>query len=223
MTGRQVRVKLCGINDPAAFDAAVEMAADWIGFVFFAGSPRALTPVQAAALSSRHAGGPLRVGLFVSPSEADIDAALDRVRLDVLQLYVPPARAAELGALFALPVWHPVAVASRADLPSPRAGIDGWVIESRPPAGATRPGGNAARFDWRITHGWQAGLPWLLAGGLTPDNVGAALRESGASAVDTSSGIESAPGVKDPARIRAFVRAARAGFTAGQTALEEAP
>ena len=81
------------------------------------------------------------------------------------------ARAAELGALFALPVWHPVAVAARADLPSPRAGIDGWVIESRPPAGATRPGGNAAAFDWRITHGWQAGLPWLLAGGLTPEVV----------------------------------------------------
>ena len=219
----QVRVKLCGINDPAAFDTAVELAVDWIGFVFFAASPRALTPADAAALSARHAGGPLRVGLFVSPTDDEIVAVLDLLRLDVLQLYVPAERAVELGARFALPVWHAVAVADRSDLPVARPGIDGWVIESRPPAGATRPGGNAARFDWRITHGWHAGLPWLLAGGLTPDNVGEALRQSGAGAVDTSSGIESAPGVKDPARMRVFVRAARGGSTSPQSALERAP
>jgi phosphoribosylanthranilate isomerase len=216
-----VRVKLCGINDPVAFDTAVELAVDWVGFVFFARSPRAVLPWRAAELSGRHAGGPGRVGLFVEPSDEDVADALSALRLDVLQIYAPAARAAELRARFGLPVWHAVAVSEAADLPADGAGLDGWVIESRAPAGAGRPGGNARAFDWTILQGWRPALPWLLAGGLNAGNVAEAIAVSGAGAVDCSSGIERAPGEKDPALMRAFVRAAR-GSTQAQTALQGA-
>ena len=206
-----VRVKICGINGAAAIDAAVAAGADWIGFVFFPPSPRAVTPAQAAELAARHPDGPLRVGLFVDPAEADVAGALAALRLDVLQLYAAPERAAALRARFGLPVWRAVGVAVAADLPAAADGADALLIEAKPPPGATRPGGNAARIDWAMLRGWTAPAPWILAGGLTPDNVGAAIRASGAGAVDVSSGVESAPGVKDPALIRAFVRAARGG------------
>ena len=204
------RVKVCGINSGAAFDAAVAACADWIGFVFFPPSPRAVTPAQAAALSARHPSGPLRVGLFVEPATEQVAEALGTLKLDVLQLYVAPARAAELRARFGVPVWRAVGVRDRADLPAAAEGIDGLVIEPQPPPGATRPGGNAVALDWSLTAGWHAPAPWLLAGGLTPGNVGAAIRASGAAAVDVSSGVERARGEKDPTLIRAFVAAARA-------------
>ena len=202
------RVKLCGVNSILAMDAAVEAGADWIGFVF-APSPRCVTPDQAEALSTRHAGGPLRVGLFVDPTEADIEAALEAVPLDVLQLYAPPARAAELRDSFGVAVWRAIGVCTPADLPDGTEPIDGYVLDAKPPPGAARPGGNAVAFDWALLRGWAAPLPWLLAGGLTPENVAAAIAASGAAAVDVSSGIESAPGVKDADRIARFVRAAR--------------
>jgi phosphoribosylanthranilate isomerase len=204
------RVKICGINDAAGFDAAVAAGADWIGFVFFPPSPRAVTPAQAAALAARHAAGPLRVGLFVDPQDDAVAAALAAVRLDVLQLYTPPARAAAVRARFGVPVWRAVGVSTPADLPRAAEGVDGFVIEAKPPAGATRPGGNAVALDWAPLASWRAPLPWLLAGGLTAANVGAAIRASGATAVDVSSGVERAPGVKDPALIAAFVAAVRA-------------
>ncbi len=204
-----MRVKLCGINDPIAFDTAVDAGADWVGFVFFAKSPRAVTPSVAARLSARHRGGPGRVGLFVEPTDDAVAAALDALSLDVLQLYTAPERAVELGARFGVPVWHAASVASAADLPVARDGLAGWVVESKAPAGSDRPGGNARSFDWTVVQGWQPGLPWLLAGGLNPGNVAEAIRISGAKAVDTSSGTESAPGVKDPSLIRAFISAAR--------------
>ena len=205
-----IRVKICGINSDAAFDAAVAAGADWIGFVFFPPSPRAVTPAQAAALSARHEGGPLRVGLFVQPETEAVAAALAAVKLDVLQIYDTPARTAELRARFGVPVWRAVGVSVPADLPTEAGGVDGFVIEPKPPSGATRPGGNAVALDWTLTAGWQAPLPWLLAGGLTPDKVADAIRASGAAAVDVSSGVERARGEKDPALIRAFVAAARA-------------
>ena len=204
-----VRVKVCGINDPAAFDATVEAGADWLGFVFFPPSPRAVTPQQAASLSRRHAGGPLRVGLFVEPSDVAIAAALDAVALDVLQLYVAPARAAAIRQAFRLPVWRAVGVASTGDLPNEAAGIDALLIEAKPPPGADRPGGNAASLDWALLAGWQPPASWLLAGGLTPATVAEAIRVSGARSVDVSSGVERSRGVKDPARVAAFVTAAR--------------
>lgn len=204
-----IRVKICGLNDPAGFDAAVAAGADWLGFVFFARSPRHVTPREAGTLSARYAGGPLRVGLFVEPTDDEIDATLDRIPLNILQLYASPARVAEIGALFDLPVWRAVGVTAAADLPDAMDGAAALLIEAKAPPGSDRPGGNATRFDWSATAGWAAPGPWLLAGGLTPDNVAEAVRTSGATAVDVSSGVESAPGIKDPARIAAFVQAAR--------------
>jgi phosphoribosylanthranilate isomerase len=203
-----VRVKICGLNSEAAFDAAVEAGADWVGFVFFPASPRFVTPARAAALSARRPGGPPRVGLFVAPTEAAIAEVLASVRLDVLQVSgaVDPA---VLRARFGQTVWRAVGVSDATDLPWEMAGADALLLDAKPPKDATRPGGNAMPFDWGIMRGWTAPGPWLLAGGLTVANVVEALRMTGAPAVDVSSGVESAPGVKDPELIRAFVEAVR--------------
>ena len=181
------RVKICGVNDPVAFDTAIAAGADWIGFVFFARSPRVVTPARAASLAA--------------------------VPLDILQLYTSPERAAAIGAGAGRAFWRAVPVSREADLPAAMDGAAALVIEGRAPPGATRPGGNASGFDWSLTRGWRAPGPWLLAGGLTPENVAAAIRQTGASAVDVSSGVEAAPGRKDPARIRAFIAAAKATTT----------
>lgn len=203
------RVKICGINDEVAFDAAADADADYVGFVFFPPSPRFVTPARAAALSARRAGGPVRVGLFVDPTDAALAETLAAIRLDILQLYVTPSRAAELRAGFGLPVWRAVGVATASDLPTRAGGEDALVIEARAPMDATRPGGNATSFDWSIIAGWHAPVPWVLAGGLTPDNVAEAIAATGAPTVDVSSGVERSRGVKDAALIRAFVEAAR--------------
>jgi phosphoribosylanthranilate isomerase len=203
-----VWIKICGINDPVAFDTAIATGADWIGFVFFPPSPRYVTPAQAADLSARSPGGPPRVGLFVDPAPETIAAALDVVHLDILQLYgaldLPGLR-----ARFGLPVWRAVGIAAERDLPTESDGADMLVMEPAAPPAATRPGGNAMRFDWSLLRGWTAPAPWILAGGLTVDNVIEAIRTTGASAVDVSSGVERARGVKDPALIRAFIANAR--------------
>jgi phosphoribosylanthranilate isomerase len=204
-----LKVKICGINDAVAFDTAIEAGADWLGFVFFPPSPRFVTPAEAAALSARHPGGPGRVGLFVDPDPAQIAAVLDLLPLAALQIYAPAARAAELRSLFGMPVWHAVGVAGRADLPLAADGVDALLLDAKPPKDATRPGGNAARFDWSVLRGWRAPLPWILAGGLDPDNVADAVAATGALAVDLSSGVETAPGRKDPALIRRFMRNAK--------------
>jgi phosphoribosylanthranilate isomerase len=207
MTG-DVRVKICGINDPIAFHAAISAGADWVGFNFFPPSPRHVTAPQAAALSARSPGGPPRVGLFVDPTPEVIAATLDVVRLDILQIYGAPDLPA-LRARFGLPIWRPVGVTTTDDLPTACDGADRLLMEARPPPGATRPGGNAVTFDWLLLRGWTAPVPWILAGGLTVDNVADAIRTSGAGAVDVSSGVERARGVKDPALIRAFIANAR--------------
>ena len=203
------RVKICGINGEAAFDAVVEAAADWLGFVFFSRSPRHVTPAHAASLSRRTAHGPARVGLFVDPSDDEVAAALDALPLAALQIYGPRERAVALRERFAVPVWRALGVTSPAELPTTLDGEDALVIEAKPPAGATRPGGNAVALDWSMLADWAAPGPWLLAGGLTPDNVASAIAASGANAVDVSSGVESGPGRKEPALIRHFVAAAQ--------------
>jgi phosphoribosylanthranilate isomerase len=206
-----VLVKICGINDPTAFDAAVQAGVDWVGFVFYPPSPRSLTPEAAASLSARVSGGPGRIGLFVDPADALVEAVLRALRLDALQVYAGPDRVAELAKQFRLPVWQALGIETEADLPATAGAAERLVLEAKPPAEATRPGGNAARFDWSVLRGWRAPAPWSLAGGLTPENVAAAIRSTGATAVDVSSGVEHRPGLKDPALIRAFVAAAREG------------
>ena len=209
-----VTVKICGINDPAAMTAAVEAGADMIGFVFFPPSPRAVTPQQAAALSAAHPSGPLRVGLFVDADDATIGAVLEAVPLDTLQLHgeETPARCADLRARFGVEVMKALGIASAADLDRVAAYapvVDRFLLDAKAPPSATLPGGNAAPFDWTLTAGRAIPRPWLLAGGLTPENVAEAVAVSGAPGVDVSSGVERARGMKDPARIAAFVRAAR--------------
>ncbi len=204
-----VRVKICGVNSAPAFDAAVQAGADWIGLNFFPPSPRFVTPTDAAALSARVDGGPGRVGLFVEPTDEAIAAVLALLPLDALQLYAGAGRVAAVRKRFGVPVWRAVGIATAAELPAGSEGADRLVLEAKPARDASRPGGNATRFDWSLLDGWRAPVPWFLAGGLTPDNVVAAIRTTGASAVDVSSGVETSPGLKSPALIRRFVEAAR--------------
>lgn len=207
----RVQVKICGVRDPGALDAAAEAGADWVGFVFFPPSPRHLSPAEAAGLAARAPRGLGRVGLLVKPTDADVEAVLSVVALDALQVYASATRVAALRARFGLPVWHAIGVSTADDLPVEAHGADRLVLEARPPEDAARPGGNARHFDWSLLQGWRPPLPWLLAGGLTPENVARAVRDTGARAVDVSSGVETARRIKDPGLIRTFVSAARSG------------
>ncbi len=211
-----MRVKICGIAEPAGFDAAVDAAVDLVGFVFFPSSPRAVSPAAAAALSARHRGGPGRVGLFVDPEDSAIAAVLDALPLDLIQLHgaETPDRVAAVRARFGVPVMKAVGVVTRAEAEAAVAAYatvaDSLLFDAKPPPGATRPGGNAIAIDAAMLCGLTVPVPWLLAGGLTPGTVAAAIRVSGAPGVDVSSGVERSPGVKDPALIRQFAAAARA-------------
>ncbi len=208
-----IEAKICGLRDRAGLLAA--RGANLVGFVFFPRSPRAVTPAQAAEISAGIVGGPLRVGLFVDPSDAELEQALRAMpALDVIQLHgeEPPERSAAVRARFGRAVMKAVGVAEPADLDRARAhagACDRLLLDARPPPGSTRPGGNAARFDWSLLRGLSLPVPWLLAGGLTPGNVAEAIATTGAPGVDVSSGVESAPGVKDAGRVRAFLDAAR--------------
>ncbi len=210
------QVKICGVNSEAAFDAAALGGADYIGFVFFERSPRFVTPARAAELAARQTSGPeqasrpRRVGLFVEPAAADIRETLGIVALDVLQIYGSSALCRQIRSEFKIKTWRAVGIGTAADLPMDAQGLDGFVVEARPPAGASRPGGNALAMDWGLLTGWQAPSPWLLGGGLNPANVAEAIIRSGAPGVDVSSGVETAPGVKSPALIAAFIATVRA-------------
>lgn len=210
-----VSVKICGLNQPEAVAAAVQAGARYLGFVFFEKSPRHVTPVQAAALAAEVPLGIARVGLFVDPDDATLVSTLATVPLDVIQLHgaETPVRVAQVKALTGLPVMKAVGVAEPADLDALwDYGLvaDMLLVDAKAPKGAALPGGNGLAFDWRLLAGRQILKPWLLAGGLTPDNVSKALRLTRAQGVDVSSGVESAPGVKDPARIRDFIARATA-------------
>lgn len=213
-------VKICGLREVSGFDAACAAGADLVGFVFFPPSPRAIAPAEAAALSARHpdvrsGGGPLRVGLVVDPADDLLAAILAEVKLDILQLHgkESPARCAEIRARFGLPVMKALGIGEEADLAQIAAYApvaDRLLLDAKPPKGATLPGGNAVSFDWSLLAGVDIPRPWLLAGGLTRETVGQALRLTGAPGVDLSSGVESAPGVKDPALVRAFIETVHA-------------
>jgi len=194
-----VLVKICGIKDRAALDAASQAGADMLGFVFFPPSPRAVTPAEAAMLARSYAAGPKRVGLFVDPDDALLTETLAQAPLDLIQLHgeESPARAADIRLRFGKPVMKALGIATKADL-------------TRPPPGSVLPGGNALAFDWSLMKDENPPRPWLLAGGLTPANVAQAIAASGAKGVDVSSGVEKARGEKDPAAIAAFIAAAKA-------------
>lgn len=210
-----VQAKICGLNTAETMAATLDGGADWVGLMFFPPSPRYVNLALAKALSAQAAGRAQRVGVFVAPDNALLQETLAAVPLDVIQLHgkEPPARVAAVKALTGLPVWKAVSISEQADVEHAAAYFetaDRLLFDAKPPKGSVLPGGNAVSFDWRLLTGTEWPLPWLLSGGLHPGNLAEAVRLTGATAVDVSSGVESAPGTKDPARIRAFLDAAAA-------------
>jgi phosphoribosylanthranilate isomerase len=196
--------------------AAVEAGAAYIGLVFFPKSPRNVDVETAAALALEVPPGVAKVALVVDADDALLDAITAAVPLDMLQLHghESPARVAEIRARYGLPVMKAVGIADAGDL----AKLDDYMpvadqilVDAKPPKGAEVPGGMGVPFDWRLIAGRHWPKPWMLAGGLTPENVAAAIRLTGARQVDVSSGVERAPGEKDEALIRAFIAAAGGG------------
>ena len=207
------QVKICGLRRPEHIEAAADAGARYVGLVFFPKSPRAVSADEAAALALHVPVGMARVGLFVDPDDAMLDAVLGKVPLDIIQLHgnESPDRVAQVKALTGLPVMKSVGLSGPADLPAlTDYGLvaDMLLVDAKPPQDAVLPGGNGLSFDWRLLVGRKWLRPWMLAGGLTPQNVAEAIRLTGAPAVDVSSGVETEPGVKDEGLIRAFVAAA---------------
>jgi phosphoribosylanthranilate isomerase len=210
-------VKICGLSTAETLEAALEAGADMIGLVFFERSPRFVGLDHARDLAARARGRAKIVALSVDASDRALAAIVERLEPDLLQLHgaESPARVAEIRARFGLPVMKALGVADAADFDRarPYQGMADWLlIDAKPPKDATRPGGNGAAFDWRLARAFAPPAPWLLSGGLGPANVSEAIGLSGARGVDVSSGVESAPGVKDIGKIGAFVAAARAAF-----------
>lgn len=204
------RFKICGVTTREGVDAAVAAGASWVGFVFFERSPRNLSLEAAHDLAARVPPGVASVALVVDATDAQVDAVVSAVPLDLLQLHgaEPPERVASLRRR--LPVMKAVGVGEAADLAALDAYAevaDALLVDAKPPPGAALPGGNGHAFDWRLLAGRTWPVPWMLAGGLTPETVGEAVAVTGAPAVDVSSGVERAPGDKDPARIAAFAEA----------------
>ena len=210
-----IRVKICGLTTPDTVAAAVAAGATYLGFNFFPKSPRYAAPELARDLAQDVPPGVAKVGLVVNPDDVALDALLGVVPLDMIQLHgdESPARVAEVQARWGLPVMKALGIAEASDL----AQIDAFadvadqlLIDAKPPRGAVLPGGNGLAFDWQLLAGrkfWQ--VPWMLAGGLTSGNVAEAVARTGARQVDVSSGVESAPGVKEAAMIAEFIAAAR--------------
>jgi phosphoribosylanthranilate isomerase len=210
-------VKICGINSDAAMAAAVAARVDYVGLMFYPPSPRYLAVAEAAELARRVPEGIKRVGVFVDAPENVIEEVLEDVALEVLQLHgsESPAQVASIRKRFGLPVIRAVKLAGPGDLEAARAFedvADMLLFDAKPPPDMTHalPGGNAVSFDWRLLTGYRGARPWMLSGGLTAANLARAVAITGAQAVDVSSGVESAPGVKNPALIAAFAAAARA-------------
>lgn len=209
-----VRVKICGLSKAAEIEAAADAGAAYVGFVFFEKSPRALGLDQARALAADTPMGLAKVALVVDATDGFLDELTTQVPLDMLQLHgaESPARVQEIKARFGLPVMKAVGIADADDLPALDSYLkvaDQILVDAKPPKTSDLPGGNGLSFDWRLIAGRRWPVPWMLAGGLTPENVEEAVRMTGARQVDVSSGVESAPGVKDVDLIARFTAAAR--------------
>jgi len=203
-------VKICGLGRPVDVSACVSAGARYVGLVFFPKSPRHLEIAAARALALSVPVGIAKVALVVNPTDEALAEMLDHVPIDMLQLHgaEPPERVSDIRAQFGLPVMKAVGVAGEDDL----AAIDTYaqvadqlLVDAKPPKDADLPGGNGLAFDWRLIAGRRWSVPWMLAGGLTPQNVAEAVRLTGAKQVDVSSGVESLPGVKDAALIHSFI------------------
>jgi phosphoribosylanthranilate isomerase len=210
---RRTRTKICGLSTPETAAAAVEAGAAFVGFVFFDKSPRNVSVEQAMALALAIPSGVVKVALTVNASDALLTKLTESVALDMLQLHGNESleRVADVQARFRLPVMKALGVADESDLLAVEAYAavaDQILIDAKPPKNSVLPGGNGLAFDWRLMAGRRFACPWMLAGGLTPENVAEAISLTGARQVDVSSGVESSPGVKDIAAISAFIEAA---------------
>jgi phosphoribosylanthranilate isomerase len=211
-----VAAKICGLSEPATVAAAITGGAAFVGFVFYAPSPRNVAAARVAELCRAVPAGITRVGLFVDADDATIEAVLDVAPLDLLQLHgsESPERVAAVKRRFARPVMKALPIADPEDVAAADAYLrvaDRLLFDARPPRRTgVLPGGNGLVFDWRLIAGRRWTVPWMLSGGLTAANVAEAVRLAGAPAVDVSSGVERAPGVKDSAKIAAFLSAAAA-------------
>lgn len=209
------RVKICGLTETADIPAAIVAGAAYVGFVFFPKSPRHLELEAAQFMATSVPEGIVKVALTVDADNAMLDQLTEHVPLDMLQLHgkESPARVGEVKTRYGLPVMKAIGIENETDLTQIdfyAKVADQLLIDAKPPKDAERPGGNAVAFDWSLIAGRRWPVPWMLAGGLTPDNVGEAVRATGARQVDVSSGVESAPGIKDPQKMVDFVAAARA-------------
>ena len=210
----EVRVKICGLRTLADVAAVAASGAGYIGLNFFPPSPRYLTLVEGRALALAAPPGLAKVALTVDADDATLDAIVAAMPLDMLQLHghESPERVMAVRTRFGLPVMKVIGVRDEGDLAALldfSMVADQIMIDAKPPKGAVLPGGNGVPFDWRLVAQRRWLRPWMLAGGLTAENVAEAVRLTGARQVDVSSGVESAPGVKDHARIAAFVAAAQ--------------
>jgi len=210
----RIAVKICGLSTPETLDAAITGGASHVGLMFFPPSPRAVTFDKAAELAARVPLHVKRVGVFVEPCNALLDQAIEAGHLDAVQLHTtPPNRAAAIRDRTGLETWAAIGIKSAADLALARGyagAVERLLYDAKPPAGTEVPGGQGVRFDWSLLAGFDHPLPWLLAGGLDAGNVAMAVRQTGAMMIDVSSGVETAPGVKDVDKIAAFLKAAAA-------------
>jgi phosphoribosylanthranilate isomerase len=214
MSGEPVLVKICGLSTPPTLDATIAAGADLAGFVFFAKSPRHIDLDTARALGEQAAGRIQKVALTVDADDAALAEIVAALRPDMLQLHghESPERVGAVKARFGLPVIKAIGVASAADVAAARSydGVADWLLfDAKPAPDATVPGGAGVVFDWELLRNISA-AKWMLSGGLDPENVAAALGQTQAPAVDVSSGVESARGVKDAGKIATFVAAVRA-------------
>ena len=207
-------VKICGLSTPEALDVALEEGADMVGFVFFPPSPRNISFETARALESRVKGKARKVALTVDADDTLLASIIEALKPDMLQLHghETPQRVAVVRESFGLPVMKVLPIETKSDLLpiSSHTGVaDRLLFDARAPREATRPGGLGKPFDWHLLENLDLSIPFMLSGGLNAGNVAQALRITRAPGVDVSSGVEGAPGVKDPEKIRAFIRAAR--------------
>ena len=210
-----IRVKICGLSTQEGLHAVAAAGAAYVGFVFFPKSPRNVSIKQARELALATPVGLAKVALVVDADNAFLDAITAAVPLDMLQLHghESPERVLEIKARYGLPVMKAVGIADASDVPNIdlyNDVADQILIDAKPPKSATLPGGNGLSFDWTLIAKRRWPKPWMLAGGLTPDNVAEAIALTGATQVDVSSGVEAGVGIKDNAKIAAFVAAALA-------------